>query len=230
MNKIKTLLSAISFIIIFSCNETQENKSIEGLWLVKSVKMGDKEMTPIARWMRFNSDSTQTSGNGWLQHSIGTWSLNSNNDLSVINTNGIIDEVEPFKVVMTQTNMTWKRKEDGMDVTVFLERTNKLPVSEGNKLMGLWKLNQDNSQNQSYKIKTLYISWDNRFIKEFESNKKEYGIYKIHGHKPEIQMVNYGNTPQFKYYKFNFDSENLILKSTDNQEEFKLNRIHQFLK
>ena len=154
MNKIKTLLSAISFIIIFSCNETQENKSIEGLWLVKSVKMGDKEMTPIARWMRFNSDSTQTSGNGWLQHSIGTWSLNSNNDLSVINTNGIIDEAEPFKVVMTQTNMTWKRKEDGMDVTVFLERTDRLPTSEANKLFGLWKFDTviDNNIDVTYTL------------------------------------------------------------------------------
>jgi hypothetical protein len=35
--------------------------------------MGNNEMTPIARWMRFNKDSTQTSGNGWLQHSEGSW-------------------------------------------------------------------------------------------------------------------------------------------------------------
>ena len=45
-------------------------------------------MTPNARWMRFNPDFTQESGNGWFQHSLGSWSLNSiKGELSIVNDN-----------------------------------------------------------------------------------------------------------------------------------------------
>ena len=67
-------LLVLAFVFLFtSCNNKLEEKvKIDGLWLVTKVKVGIKERTPISRWMKFNKDSTQTSGNGWLQHSVGT--------------------------------------------------------------------------------------------------------------------------------------------------------------
>ena len=64
-----------------------ENKTtIEGLWIVKSVRVGEQEMTPNAKWARFNSDLAQESGNGWFQHSYGIWNLDpKTNELSFIN-------------------------------------------------------------------------------------------------------------------------------------------------
>ena len=75
MNNLRIgLLILVTFLLTSCKNEqTQKENAILGLWVVKKVKMGDQEMTPIARWMRFNKDSTQTSGNGWLQHSEGSW-------------------------------------------------------------------------------------------------------------------------------------------------------------
>lgn len=234
MSNNSLIISLVFVVAIFtlSCkHQTKNENKIDGLWLVKKVKAGDKEMTPIARWMQFNSDSTQTSGNGWLQHSFGTWMLNAKNELSVTNTNGIIDTAAPFKIILDKNKMTWSREEEGQNVKVFLEKIDKTPTSEGNKLMGLWELNEVIIEGESEEIesnKTLYIAWDNRYIKQFEPDKKEYGIYKIHGHKPEIQMVNYGDKPAFKYYKFSLKSDDLVLKSADDKEEMKFFRIHQF--
>ena len=63
------VIVCIVFIMLF----TSCTSKIEGLWEIEKVKVGDKEMTPIARWVRLNPDKSQKSGNGWFQHSIGTW-------------------------------------------------------------------------------------------------------------------------------------------------------------
>lgn len=227
------ILSIVFFI--FSCNQVQKSKSeINGLWLVKKVKIGENEMTPVARWMKFNNDSTQTSGNGWLQHSVGTWSL-KNNSLSVKNTNGLLDEAAPFKVEIQINKMTWSREEEGENVQVFLEKTDKLPTSNGNKLIGLWKIdsiiindkNVDSEINPSNKA-ALHLRWDNTYVFHNLPEGKKYGVYKIHGHKPELQMVDYGDNSKFNFYKFSLDNNNLELISTSGNKKITLTRIHQF--
>ncbi|MCF2873986.1 MULTISPECIES: hypothetical protein [unclassified Tenacibaculum] len=217
---------------MISCDEDKETNKFTGLWLVKKVKVGKEEMTPNARWMNFKEDSTQISGNGWLQHSYGTWSLKGNR-LVVVDENGITDTSEPFKVEIKEHKMLWERKEEGEHVTVYLERINKIPTSEGNKLLGLWGLKSKKVDSISKKVinptSTLHLRWDNTYVIENSSKKKKYGIYKIHGHKPELQMVNYGDTPKFKFYKFTVEKDKLTLKSTDNKEELSYVRVHQFL-
>ena len=77
---------------------------------------------------------------------------------------------------------------------------------------------------------TLFLRWDNTYVFENYPQGKTYGIYKVHAHKPEIQMVNYGDKPQFQFYQFSIDKNNLILKSTDQKTKLELKRIYQFLK
>lgn len=233
----KKLLLLISIIIFLSCsNVPNEDFKIDGLWLVKEVKMDNKSMTPIARWMRFNADSTQSSGNGWLQHSIGKWKVNVKNELSVTNTNGLIDDAEPFKVKFENGKMIWNRVEEDQLVEVVLERTKKLPTSEANKLYGLWKFDsvvedgKDISATlNSSKNAMLFLRWDNTY--EFRNYPKgeKYGIFKTHGHRLQIDMVSYSKKPEFQFYNFQLKEDKLVLKSTNSNKEIKLTRIHQFL-
>lgn len=228
----KFLVILATIFMCFSCvQEDQFPLKINGLWEVKKVRIEKEEMTPVARWMKFNADSTQTSGNGWLQHSIGTWSLNDKKQLTVSNSNGLLDESEPFLVDLQKDKMTWSRVEEGQNVQVFLERIAKIPTSDGNKLMGLWRLEKEKPTNDTdnSKIKTIYLSWDSRFIKQYKFGKKEYGIYKIHGHKPELQMVSYGESPEFKFYKFSISDDKLTLINTETKTKLIYSRIHKFL-
>lgn len=235
----KNLLITFGFLTILSCekigNPNNENQ-INGLWRVKMVKMDTQEMTPFARWMQFNSDSTQTSGNGWLQHSVGTWSLNSRNELSVINTNGLIDDAEPFKVDVDKNRMTWQRNEHGSLITLVLERTNKLPTAEANKLFGLWKFDAitmnekevSDSLNLSKKA-MLFLRWDHTYELHNYPKGTKYGMYKTHGHRNQIDMALYTRKPSFEFYNFNLKGDTLVFKSTNSNQELRLTRIHQFL-
>ncbi|TMM31410.1 hypothetical protein FDT66_05450 [Polaribacter aestuariivivens] len=239
MNNSRIVLLILISIFVYSCQKKQEQKedSINGLWIIKKVTMGDNQMTPIARWVRFNKDSTQTSGNGWLQHSEGSWSLNKNNQLIVKNTNGLLDKSEPFTVNFENGNMIWNRTEEGENVSVLLERTEVIPKSEGNRLMGLWKIETISIDDKNVTSTlnpddnaTLFLRWDNTYVLENYPQGKIYGVYKVHGHKPEIQMVNYGDKPQFQFYQFLIEKNKLILKSTDQKTKLELKRIYQFLK
>ncbi len=53
-------------------------------------------------------------------------------------------------------------------------------------------------------------------------------IDKIHAHKLELQMVNYGEHSKFSFYKFVISKNKLTLKNTNGNQELKYSRIHQF--
>lgn len=232
----KTLYLLLFCCVFTSCKDAvKSNNTITGLWKVSKVQVGTNEMTPIARWMQFNKDSTQISGNGWLKHSEGTWKL-QRNLLTVSNTNGLLDEAAPFSIDINDSEMTWFRTEEGQNVKVFLERAVKRPTSPGNQLMGLWKLlnisiaNKDITLNENPKNnQTLYLSWDNVFREHNLPSGKRVGVYKIHAHKPELQMVNYGKEPQFSFWKFSITKNNLVLTSRDKNIVKKYKRIYKFL-
>lgn len=101
--KITSILSLIIILSFFSCKKATK---IEGLWVVKSVVVGNEENTPNARWARFNSDHTQESGNGRFQHLYGTWQLNpESNELFIENLNGLDDLNDPFVVSINQNDL-----------------------------------------------------------------------------------------------------------------------------
>lgn len=233
MRTIKSTLSLLVLSLFFISCEKQTK--LEGLWQVEKVQMGENEMTPIARWVKFNEDGTQTSGNGWLQHSYGTYNLDQD-ILSVEDENGTKDNADPFSIEISGSQMTWKRQEEGQEVTVSLKRIEELPQSGGNKLIGLWKLTKAtddgnditamlNSENKSM----LHLRWDNTYVQHNMPQGKKYGVYKIHGHKPEIQLVNYGAESKFSFWSFNFQDSKLTLISTDQKSTLEFERIHEFL-
>ena len=230
--KLTNSISLIMILLLFSCTKT---KSIEGLWVVESVVVGNKEMTPNARWMRFNSDLTQQSGNGWFQHSIGTWSFETKlKELSIKNTNGLIDKNEPFKVSFENNKMAWKRIEEGQNLVVNLKKTNKLPKTYGDQLLGLWKLKESNGngiffdesiQNNEY----LFFRWDKRFLIN-SSKGRIRGVYNVHGHKPEIELIPYNDKIKRSFWKvdYNEDRISLNLLNSDSVIVKKFVRIQEF--
>ncbi|MFY0631251.1 MAG: hypothetical protein JXR05_12775 [Flavobacteriaceae bacterium] len=238
MKKIKqTIFFIVLTALIVGCNnEQQKNNELLGLWEVEKMTMGENSMTPISRWTKFNSDSTLVSGNGWFQHSIGTWSL-KDNQITIKSTNGVLDEAEPFSFSFMNDKMIWKRNEEGQEVTVHLKRIEKIPTSEGNKLLGLWKLIKSTNDGNDITVMSnpdskamLHIRWDNMYVQHNLPKGKQYGVYKIHGHKPEIQLVNYGESSTFSFWKFSISGKNLTLTSTNGKSVMEFERIHQFIK
>lgn len=235
--RIKRITSVIAVIAIICINfiSCKQKTSLEGLWQVESVQVGPNSMTPIARWVRFEADGKQTSGNGWFQHSYGTWSL-KDNVLSVVDKNGVSDITDPFSINIVEDTMTWKRIEEGQEVTVSLKRIEKLPQSDGNKLIGLWKLlKSTNDGNDITAVvnpegkSMLHLRWDNTYVQHNMPKGKQYGVYRIHSHKPEIQLVNYGNTPQFSFTSFVVDDDKLTLTSTDQKAIMTFERINDYI-
>jgi hypothetical protein len=232
--KIISILSLITIISFFSC---EKNTTIEGLWVVKSVVVGDEEMTPNARWTRFNSDLTQESGNGRFQHSYGTWKLNQkSHELSIENSNGLDDLNEPFVISNNENEMIWERTEEGQNIKVTLERSSKLPETYGDKILGLWKLEKAIS-NGNYFEKSdkkeindyIFFRWDKRFVIESEKGRIN-GVYNVHGHKPEVELIPYGDQVKRDFWEIQFEENQITLKllNSDTTVTRQFRRINKF--
>ena len=233
MQRIIYLSFCISLFIL-SC----ENKpTIEGLWIITSVTAGEEEMTPNARWTRFNSDQSQESGNGRFQHSYGTWKLNpGTNELSIVNTNGLKDSGDPFVVSIDENEMTWERNEGGQNLKVSLERATKLPETYGDKILGLWKLEEAKTDGDIFMESKdqenndfLFFKWDGKFeIGRAEG--KVYGVYNVHGHKPEVELIPYGDQLGRSFWTIDYEENSISLKllNTDETVIRKFVRINEF--
>jgi len=234
--KIISILSLIGIISFFSC---EKKTTIEGLWVVKLVAVGDEEMTPNARWTRFNSDLTQESGNGRFQHSYGTWKLNQkSHELSIENSNGLYDLNEPFVVSINDNEMIWERTEEGQRIKVTLERSSKLPETYGDKLLGLWKLEKAISTGNYFVESSkkeindyVFFRWDKRFVIESDKGRIN-GVYNVHGHKPQVELIPYGDQIKRDFWKIQFDENQITLKllNSDSTVTRKFRRINKFPK
>lgn len=224
----------VALIAFVGCSD---KPSVEGLWIVESVIVGEQEMTPNARWMRFNADHSQQSGNGWLQHSYGTWNLNvETNELSVINKNGIKDPAEPFKVTLEKDRMIWARKEEGQNVEVTLIRSDHLPATYRDELLGLWKLENaagdgDYFGPEDAKVgkATIFFRWDGQFVIRSDKGRIS-GVYNVHSHKPEVELIPYGDNMNRDFWTIYLNENTITLKllNSENNVERKFSRIHEF--
>lgn len=226
----RSFLFLLLSILFTACSQETE---IVGLWEVKEVKVGDQIMTPNAKWTKFNSDFTQQSGNGWLQHTKGSWDLKEN-QLEIINTNGLEDPFGAFKVQFNQDSMFWEREEEGEKVVVSLIRTKELPMTYGDQLFGLWKLNELNGLGPFYDTITadsyLFLRWDRKFVLN-NQNGKTWGVYNVHGHRSELELIPYGEKERsFWRVSFGSNSFEMELLNSDSVVTRSFNRISDFPK
>ena len=229
-NQLAVLLLAL---VLLSC---KSESPIEGLWLVEKVQAGDMEMTPDAKWTRFNANQSYTSGNGWFQHDAGTWSLNENNQLSIETADGVKDPAGSFTVAIESNKMTWTRTEEGMEVTVNLIRINERPKAFGDKVIGAWDLitATRNGENILTEIdpegtRLLYMGWDRRFRDHITGDNRKVGIYRPSAHGQTLEMVEYGSGNNITRWQTDISETSLKLThKTDSTEEVReYVRVHE---
>ena len=198
---------------------------VVGLWSVGKVEIGQEDMTPQSRWIRFNKDGTQQSGNGWYQHSFGTWNLNGKTKrLNIKNSNGYIDNNEDFLVEVFNIGMTWTRYEEGNVVKVSLVKIKEIPQAGADKLLGIWGLLKITDNNKDVTVaynpttnNYLFIRWDKQFSIFNTPSGRANGIFRTHGHRQEIEFIYYGNEMRIERWRFEFDQDKLILHSLEKE-------------
>lgn len=223
----KSIFILLVASLLFGCEDRdQEEKSdLDGLWIIQSVKVGGSEMTPNARWTWFHSDSTFESGNGRFQHSYGTWKWNEeSNKLSFNTANGLEDLYEPFTLSIQQNKMVWKRTEEGRKIVVKLTRSDKLPETYGDKLLGIWSLKSEDGKNDY-----LYFRWDKRYILNTGTTRMT-GFYQAHAHRPEVVLIPDDHQLERTQWEVLFKDSGIKLRqlNTDSTHIKHLTRIHQF--
>jgi len=219
--------------VLVSCNSQQ----IIGLWEVERVMAAGEEVSPVARWVRIHPDGSQVSGNGWTQHSAGTWELDDRTgELAVINANGLDDPYGPFLVSWTGDTMQWKREENGATVTIHLTRTEKLPMAPADRLLGLWEMEQafldhtdvtDSLQQEG--TRTLFFRWDNRFVLQSGRHNRERGLFVTHAHRNQLELIFNGEEGRQRW-EYEAGPRELTLHTTMNNHTFRItyHRIRQF--
>ena len=207
--------------IFYAFSSLAQEAMLEGLWHVTSVSVGDQEMTPNAKWTRFNADGTQQSGNGWRQHSVGTWTFdNSSMELTIVTENGVADPFGPFNVdLLSKTQMEWIRQEEGSVVRVSLERVSQLPLTYGDQVLGLWELKEAVGDEALFANSTyLFVRWDGKFVIGTKEGKR-YGVYNVHGHKAEIELIPYGEGSNRSFWQFEVLADQLTLRLLNSEQE-----------
>jgi hypothetical protein len=234
--KVKLLALFITFAFAGSTAAAQD---ITGFWEVTKVSMGDRSMTPMAKWTKINPDGTFRSGNGWLQNATGTWDYDkSTQQFSPEEKNGITDDYGSFTVSFQDQNMLWKRMEDGSEVTVTLERMSEMPMSTADKLQGLWDLS-DVSENEKDITSTfdpdnryyLFIRWDRLYQEQNAKGERKMGYWHLNAHRPELTLISMDESHAHEKWQVEFTENELKLTGMAGPSEglimiFK--RIHQF--
>ncbi len=233
----RLFITATLTVILLSCKSPKTPETLTGLWQVMKVEVGSEIMTPQERWTYLHEDSSQNSGNGWRQHSEGTWSIPGTGLIALKNSNGINDPYAPFHYTLTGDSMYWSRLEEGDSVHVYWKRIDRIPRSASDQLLGLWDLKSaslgNDDQTSAYDPegkRHLFIRWDNRFRDAISRDSSVHGYYQTHGHRPQITFIQDGG--KMNSYRFAVNDDLLELREvsekTDPALTLKFQRIHEF--
>ena len=181
--------------MLTSCS-TQKTNCI-GLWEVEKVSVGNRSMTPVAKWFRINADSTYQTGNGWLQNGNGTWNYDkTTNKFLASDTFDLEDNYGGFAMSFKEGKMTWERVEEGDSVKVTLVAVQRLPMSPADYLKGAWELVEVSLSDQDIETEREHIAgsskllfrWDRVYV-GLAGTKRFRGYWHMHGHKPEVTLL-----------------------------------------
>lgn len=205
-----------------------QNITIEGLWLVENVNVGSRNLTPVAKWTRINAGGTYESGNGWLKHSEGIWTYNSDEQtFHPKENNGLTDPYGPFSVQFEGEKMKWIRNEEGQKVTVTFSPINEIPKSPADKVQGLWDLvsarvnekditQEYDPEGQHY----IFIKWDRNYLQRTSKGEREGGYWNMNAHKPEITFISYTDSNEKHSWKVQFnEGGDMLLTGIDDENQ-----------
>jgi hypothetical protein len=203
---------------------------VEGFWLVTKVSVGARDVTPIARWFKLEKGK-QTSGNGWTQHSFGTYKFDKKrSELLFVTTNEPEDEFGAFKVERKGTLMTWSRKEEGDMVVVELKPITELPMSPADQAKGLWILesavDRDLDITKTYdpdRKHFLFIRWDRQYVRQINAHERISGYWFFDALCPVITFISENREQEDEVWNVTFDGTKMTLKgSSENVQEMTL--------
>jgi|ERR1041385_19053 hypothetical protein len=203
---------------------------VDGFWLVTKVTVGGRELTPVARWFKIDK-GRQVSGNGWTQHSFGTYQFDKKkSELLFVTTNEPEDEFGAFKVIRTGPLMTWSRKEENELVVVELKPITELPMSPADEAKGLWILNAAVDRELDV-TKTfdpdhkhfLFIRWDRQYVKQINAHERISGYWFFDALRPEITFISENREQEDEKWTVTIEGMKMTLKgSSENVKEMTL--------
>lgn len=192
---------SLLLILCFGNISLSLSQNLVGLWEFEHVKVGDQELTPIARWTEITENGTYYSGNGWSRHSEGTWSFDtSTNEFLPVDRFGPEDPSGSFKVIFEGNDkMTWTRIEEGEKVVVSIKRIEKRPTAHWDLLAGLWELSEltderepDEIEQQNFYLNSfLYFGWDRRYRQMSAEEGRQTGYWHTNAHRPEVTFLSH---------------------------------------
>lgn len=190
-----------------SGNYALTNSPIVGLWEVLQVTVGEETLTPTAKWFKFLSDGTMSSGNGWIQNGQGSYNYDQDVRELLQANSGKVDEYGAFQISIVDNQMTWKRTEDGMAVVVNLVKAAKKPLGPWDLIVGTWKTGDE---------RQIRFRWDRIFI-DTEREVRLNGVWHIASHHPTLTLFFTGNGEQ--QWKISFADEQMIWTSETRNSE-----------
>jgi hypothetical protein len=210
----KTKLLFVTLVILANLKVVAQ--PMEGLWLVEEVLVGTERMTPTAKWFNFFSDSTYTSGNGWLQNGSGSWSFNQQEQsLTLLNEDSIEDPYGPFIVHFLDSIMVWNRKENGDKVHVQVKQIEQLPRAPWDELVGNWNLKTDSmniKEDSTTSLRQIYFRWDRAYRAHNLKGERGRGYWYVHPHRNRLSIWSENLSVQ-KVYDFVLQDSVLKLRS-----------------
>jgi len=192
------ITARITVLLTFSVVMIAAGQSgLTGLWEIRSVTVGNEEMTPVARWTRIHANGTLESGNGWMQHTRGTYSYDPvSREFMPDNPLGVQDEAGPFTVSFEDGKMIWRREEDGLRVVVVSEKVEELPMTPADLLNGLWDLAGVTVRGEDLNVMTdpdnqhyIYFGWDRIYRARNAEGKRITGYWHVNAHHPQLVLL-----------------------------------------
>lgn len=189
-----------------------------GLWTVEEVKVGEKTMTPVAKWFQFDANQNLAGGNGGVRNTLGTYKLNATESTVLFhNEAGREDEYGPFVYSITAGNMQFQRVEDGQQVTVVLQRASHIPQAPWDEMVGFWNLKEGEAPGN---MQSISIRWDRRFVMHTPNGRKG-GIWHIDGHRPILRLISDAGDAEDSQWNFEFPEKGQLKwkRKVENKEE-----------
>ncbi|KAB1065979.1 hypothetical protein [Salibacter halophilus] len=223
-------------LVLLSLHTYAQKENLTGLWEVEKVSVGEKNMTPVAKWFRINPDGKYQAGNGWLQNGKGNWSYDAESNMyTATDSLDITDEFGGFTVSFGAEKMFWEREEEGMHVKVTLMPIKELPMSPADYLKGVWDLVEITKEGQSVlsdfdsKDKhKLFIRWDRVYINFSPEGERLTGYWHIHGHRPEVTLIPHVGGGKSESWKIEVDHKELLMSGlSDSNKNIKRKYIRR---
>lgn len=210
--KTKHMILLILMLLVSSLTFAQ---SVVGFWKVDLVMVGERNVTPVAKWFHYHPDHTYQAGNGWSQNSIGTWAYDKKKaEFIPFSSNGEPDEFGAFKTCFENGKMYWEREEEGMKVVVTLSPTTEMPMSPKDSIAGTWNLVSVTKEGKDItpmenasKAAELHISWGGTYRKTAPDGASAHGFWHMDPHHPEFHLVDWNREVDFVAYHVSFDKD-----------------------